>query len=60
MTGGTPASVAKEGGNGTVSERKENGPRAASAVGLEIVPEALSSFPFFSFPFLFVFALNFV
>jgi hypothetical protein len=43
--------VAEEGGRGTVSERKENGPRAASAVGLEIVPEALSSFPFFLFLF---------
>jgi hypothetical protein len=38
-------------GVGTDSEMKENGLRAASAVGLEVVPVALSLFPIF--PFLF-------
>jgi hypothetical protein len=56
-----PVSAARERrGVGTDSETKENGPRATSAVGLEVVPVALSLFPIFLFIFLFVFALKFV
>jgi hypothetical protein len=39
---------------------KGNGPRAASAVGLEVVPVAFSAFLLFLFPFFSVFALKFV